>query len=328
MKKFLGFLVFILLLNGCDDGNFVTEKINLEAALVKTCDAAFFYKTKGNEAMFFKINTITNYFTNEITPENEPKIITIPSQASLTYRIYDGDVTAASICDSPAPLTPNPTLEWVATSGRIEITTTIIYKAADPLTGAVLIDKYNHNIVLKDVTFLKPDGTNQFYETFTFGDYTTPITALNLNYNKDNIHQCASSNTIYNATTNPIEALIIKNIDPTLLAISNLGIAKTGIVSNTTNLVNVRHLKTAITTTTNDSYFCGNTFPISPELDQEWTAINGVSGVSGIIEVTTTSNVPNAYLHSIRLKKVTFKKDNSTFYFGDDILIGELLITN
>lgn len=330
MKKFLSFLVFIFVLNGCDDGNFVTEEINLEDALVKTCDATFFYKTKGNEAMYFKINDGNDYFKNEITLENEPRTITIPSEASVTYRVYDGTVTTESICNSPAPLSPNPTVEWVATSGRIEITTTILYKAADPITGAVLIDKYNHNIVFKDVTFLKPDGTNQVYETFSFGDYTTPNTVLNLGFNKDNIHQCASSNTLYNASNNPIEALLIKNIDPALLATTNLGFAKTGLVSGTSNVVTIRQLMAAIAPGTNDSYFCGATFPTTPELKQEWTAVAGVTNVSGIIEVTTTSNVPNAYLHSIRLKGVTFKKNNSTstFYYGNDILIGELLITN
>jgi hypothetical protein len=330
MKKFLGFLVFILVLNGCDDGNFVTEEINLEDALVKTCDASFFYKTKGNEAMYFKITDGNDYFKNEITPENEPRVITIPSEASVTYRVYDGEVTTTSICSTPAPLSPSPTLEWIATSGRIEISTTIIYKVADPVTGAVLIDKYNHNIVFKDVNFLKPDGTNQVYETFSFGDYTTPNLGLNLNFNKDNIHQCVSSNTLYNATNGATEALLIKNIDPALLATTNLGVTKIGLASNTTNVVTIRQLMSAIALGTNDSYFCGTTFPTTPELKQEWTAVAGVANVSGIIEVTTTSNVPNAYLHSIRLKGVTFQKNNSasTFYFGNDILIGELLITN
>jgi hypothetical protein len=38
-----------------------------------------------------------------------------------------------------------------------------------------LVSGYNHNIVFKNITFAKSNGT-QVYETFPFGDYVTSAT--------------------------------------------------------------------------------------------------------------------------------------------------------
>jgi hypothetical protein len=59
-------------------------------------------------------------------------------------------------------------------------------------------------------------------------------------------------------------------------------------------------------------------------VNEEWVAQPGVTGTSGIIEVTTTTN-GTGYLHTIKLKGVTFQKGNNTFYYGNDILYGNLL---
>ena len=75
-----------------------------------------------------------------------------------------------------------------------------------------------------------------------------------------------------------------------------------------------------------DAYFCATTTPTTPTLTQEWKAVDGVATVSGIIEVSTAT-FGTGFQHTIRLKKVTFKKGNSTFYYGDDILYGSF-ITN
>jgi hypothetical protein len=62
-------------------------------------------------------------------------------------------------------------------------------------------------------------------------------------------------------------------------------------------------------------------------INQQWTAVSGVTAVSGIIEVTTTTNGPTAFKHTIVLKKVTLKVE-STFLLGDNYAYGDLLTTN
>jgi hypothetical protein len=68
--------------------------------------------------------------------------------------------------------------------------------------------------------------------------------------------------------------------------------------------------------------------PDYPPIKELWIAQNGIANESGIIEVTTTTNGPNSFLHTIVVKAVTFQKGNSTFYFGNAILLGNLLTTN
>jgi hypothetical protein len=72
----------------------------------------------------------------------------------------------------------------------------------------------------------------------------------------------------------------------------------------------------------------GATTPATPLINQQWTAVSGVTAVSGIIEVTTTTNGPTAFKHTIVLKKVTLKSGNSTFLLGDNYVYGDLLTTN
>ncbi len=321
MKKILGLLVFIVVLNGCDDGDLKIATINFDSVAANSCGETI-YKINGKEALFLKIPASENAFLNEATAVGSPRIKIIGGNTSVTYRTYTGDVTEASLCNTPSPISPNATEEWTATSGTIEISTIPVYSAPDATTGATKIIKYIHNIVFKNLVFAKPGG-NQVYESFTFGEYSTTPTSLPLNINPDNVQICPSNQLVYNAQPGGIEGMFIQNFDANLLSTVNLGVAKTALISSTSNKLVYRLFKTALTTTSAD-YFCSLVFPATPEVDEEWIAKDGITGVSGIIEVTTTTN-GSGFLHTIRLKAVTFQKGNSSFYFGDDILFGSLL---
>lgn len=324
MKKFLGLLVFGLLLNGCDDGNVTVDTINFDKVQANLC-GDIVYKLNSNEALFMKIPASQNAFKNEISLVNTPQVFTIGGDIQVRYRAYNGTVSSSNICpDVIQPITPIATEEWIATAGTIEITTTAVYSVPDAITNATKILKYNHNIIFKNIKFAKPDGSNQVYDIFSFGDYLTTATSLPFNFDPALVAKCASGNKIYNVATSRIESLLIENIDPTL--INSTIETRTQLINATTNKVVYRYYKTTVPLPISD-YFCGTTTPTTPVIDQEWTAVAGVSNVSGIIEVTTTVFAGNTRKHTIKLKKVTFKKGNDTFYYGDDILYGEL-ITN
>ena len=321
MKKFLGLLFFIVVLNGCDDGDLKIVNVNFDSIVAASCGETI-YKINGNEALFIKIPATENAFLNDATLVNSPRIKTIGSGISVTYRAYNGNITAANICDTPSPISPNAIEEWVATSGTIEITTIPVYSTPNVTTGATKITKYIHNIVFKNIVFSKPGG-DQVYESFAFGEYSTTPATLPLTINPDNVGVCPSNQLVYNVSTSGIEGMFIQNFDPVLLATTDLGVAKTALISSTNNKLVYRLFKTALTTA-NANYFCASTLPTTPEVNEEWIAKTGVSNVSGIIEVITTTN-GSGFLHTIRLKAVTFQKGNSTFYLGDDILYGSLL---
>jgi hypothetical protein len=325
MKKYLGLLFLILLLNGCDDGDVTVESINFDDVNASTC-GNILYKIEDNQALFVRIPASYNAFENEITPVGTPDIIPIGGEVEVRYRTYNGNVTSSNICpDVIQPIFPVAVAEWNAIGGFIEIATTPIYATPDPVTGATKLVKYNHNIVFKPITFSKPVG-QQRYDEFPFGDFTTDATLLALDFPLDNADLCPSQTTLYNVANSRIEAMFIQNLDPALLSTTNLNVPKSGLISSTANKLSFRLFETALPLDGNADYFCAPTLPAAPTVKEEWFAENGVSNVSGIIEVTTTSNVPNFVKHTIRLKGVTFRRGDNTFYYGNDILWGELIL--
>lgn len=320
MKRVLGLLVFVFALNGCDDGNLIQEDITFEdIAATQSCTTNnIIFKLKEKEALLLEIPATS--FVNEPSITGAPSIIDISTTNRVVYRFYNGVVSNDNICETIAPATPIVTDQWTATAGKIQLFTTAI-KTLNTTENSTRITGYNHNIVFKNITFAKNNGT-QVYETFPFGDYVTSATTLPFLFDKT-VEKCSSSNLVYNYTSS--EALTL-DIDPSLIvnAVTPLNSPRTGIIGTTSNILSYR-LFTGLLTA---DYFCGATTPATPTINQQWDAISGVIGVSGSIEVTTTTNGPNAFKHTIVLKKVTLKKGNSDFLLGDNYIYGDLLTTN
>lgn len=321
MKKILSLIFLSVLFQSCDDGDLTVEKIDFADVTASSCGETI-YKLNGNEALYLKIPASFNAFQNETTLDEQPRVIPIGGSVSVTYRAYNGRPSAANICETPGPISPAATAEWIATAGSIEIKTIAIY-SVDETTGATRISRYSHRIVFKNIIFSKPEGT-QIYDTFDFGEFSTTATTFPFNFSADDLKICPTNNVLYNARTNGIEGISIQNFDANLLSTNNLGVPKTGLLSSSTNTLTYRLFDTALTVSDNANYFCVGTFPDFPPTTAIWTAQNGVADVSGIIEVTTTTN-GTGYLHTIILKRVTFQKGNDTFYFGDSIVLGNLL---
>lgn len=319
MKRVFGLLAFMLALNGCNDGNLIQEDINFEDIATQSCTSNdIIFKLKEKEALLLEIPASS--FVNESSTVGSPVTIYISSSNRVVYRFYDGVVALNNICETIAPATPIVTDQWSATAGKIQIFTTAV-KTLNATENSTRITGYSHNIVFKNITFAKNNGT-QVYETFPFGDYVTSTTTLPFLFDKT-VQKCSSSNLVYNSTSS--EALTL-DIDPSLIvnAVTPLNSPRTGIIGTSTNVLSYR-LFTGLLT---GDYFCGSTTPATPAISQQWDAINGVSGVSGTIEVTTTTNGPSAFKHTIVLKKVTLKKGNSSFLLGDNYTYGDLLTTN
>lgn len=319
MKKVVGLLFFLFVLNSCDDGNLVQEDITFENTATQSCSTNnIIYKLKDKEALILEIPESS--FINEPTLEGSPRIINISSTNRVVYRFYNGAVSANNICETIPPATPIVTDQWNATDGTIQIITSAV-KNTDATTGRTKITGYNHNVVFKNITFAKNNGT-QVYETFPFGDYVTTATTLPFGFD-ETVEQCSSSKQIYNYTSS--EALTL-DIDPDLIKneITPLNSPRTRVIGTSINKLVYRLYSNGVLT---PDYFCNATLPILPSISQEWIAESGVTNVSGIVEVTT-SKVLETYVHTIVLKKVTFTKGNSDFTLGDSYTYGELITTN
>ena len=319
MKRVASLLVLALLLNSCDDGNLTLETIDFSTATTQKCTTNnnIIFKLKEKESLLLDIPESS--FINEPSLINTPLLLDINTTNRVVYRFYNGTVASPTICESIPPATPIVTDQWIATAGKIEIFTTAV-KVTNATDNSTKITGYNHNIVFKNITFAKSSGT-QVYETFAFGDYVTSATSLPFGFDKT-LEQCPTSKQIYD--NNSSEALIL-DIDPTLIVNSAtpLNTPRTGLISATINKLTYRLFSGLLTS----SYFCTTTVPTTPAISEEWIAVAGVTNVSGIVEVTTTS-FGTGFKHTIVLKNVTMKKGNNDFKLGDNYIYGELLTAN
>lgn len=324
MKRVFSLLFFVLILNGCDDGDLTLETIDFEAATTQSCsDNNIIYKLKESEALLLEIPKTT--FVNE--PSNIdsatgyyiPTVIDIDNSTNrVVYRFYNGKVTSENICNTIPPATPYVTDQWVATSGKIEITTTT-QTSVGSIPGSTVITGYNHHIVFKNITFAKKNGT-QVYETFVFGDYVTPATPLPFAFDKT-VEQCLVTKDVYNYSNS--ESLVLEKLDATLIvnAETPVNTPRTAVIGSAKNKLTYRLYNGLLT----PSYFCNLTTPVLPTISEEWNAVAGVANVSGIIEVTTIKSGTTAFKHTIIIKNATLMKGNSTFKLGDVYNYGELI---
>lgn len=319
MKRVFSLLFFVLLLNGCDDGNLTLETIDFEDAATQTCsDNDIIYKLKESEALLLEIPKTT--FANEPTDPSSPIVLDINNTSNrVIYRFYDGIVSSENICNTIPPAKPYITDQWTATSGKIEITTTTITSTGS-IAGSTVITGYNHRIVFKNITFAKTNGT-QVYETFVFGDYITSATPLPFGFDKT-AEQCSNTKQVYNYNSG--ESFTLDNLDPNLIANieTPVNTPKTALIGDVKNKLTYRIFTNGILT---PSYFCNLIPPPLPTVSEEWNGAKGVENISGIIEVSTIKSGTTAFKHTIVIKNATLKKGNSSFKLGDVYTYGDLI---
>jgi hypothetical protein len=322
MKKVISLLVLVLFINACDDGNLTQEDISFNAVAVQSCSTNnILYKINSQESLLLQI-PFSN-FTNEPTTTGIPTSINIDNSTyRVLYRNYNGAVISDNICNIIPPATPTVNEQWTGTSGKIQITTTAV-KTTNATTNSTTITGYNHNIVFKNISFAKVNGT-QVYESFAFGDFVTSATTLTFGFDKI-LDQCSSTKDVYDYSSS--ESFTLSNIDASLIVNTETpsGSPRTALIGSNSNVLSYRLFTGGIITA---NYFCNTTTPTTPNVNQKWDAVSGVTGVSGIIEVTTIKNGTSAYKHTIVLKNVTLKKGNSTFKLGDTYTYGDLTTLN
>jgi len=325
MKKYASLLLFALLLNGCDDGDLTVDTIDFDEVASASCDPltnTLIYKLKPQESLL--LNMPEGKILDEPTTVDAPLTYDIDNiNYRVFYRAYDGTVAKENICGSIPPKTPNVTEEWIATAGKIEIATNAIYKDPAPTDGHTEIVGYNHNIVFRNITFLKPAGP-QVEAEYVFGDYQTVVTPVVVTFlEPENAKYCDVLRKVYN--NNTANSLVIENLDKSLIVneATPVGKPRTSVVNlngNTNNLF-YRTYNGNLPAPTNINYYCLENTPTSPTVKDTWVGEAGVANVSGIIEVTTTNSL-NVFKHQVVLKNVTLKKGNSSFKLASNFVLG------
>ncbi|TPG43934.1 hypothetical protein [Flavobacterium pectinovorum] len=314
MKKYASLLFFALLLNGCDDGDLKVDTIDFNTVASTNCDTTntLLYKIKDRESLLLQlapsslINNPTLLDTLTYNIDN--------SNFRVLYRAYDGAVGVPNICGIIPPKTPNVIEEWVGTQGKIQITTTQITSVPSEVDGSTRVTGYNHSIVFKNITFLKPSGP-QVEQEYVFGDFKITITPTPITFAKpEEAGECPDLKQVYNY--NAAFYIMLQNFDPTLFVneATPAGHPRTRDITATQNNVVYRTL-TGVAL--NKDYFCQVTTPTNPAVKETW------NGTNGTVEVTTQI-AGNLVQHTIVIKDVTLVKGNSSFKLGNNFAMGTI----
>ncbi|MDI1255891.1 MAG: hypothetical protein PSV16_07300 [Flavobacterium sp.] len=328
MKKFLFLFLVVFALNGCNDGDLEVESFDFSTVNTQKCNLGstdptqfYLFKVNGKEALIIQIPEAD--FPNIVTPEGAPRSYDIAGSIKVIYRLYDADINTETICSAIPSSTPNVVSEWNAIGGTIEVTTSAV-NPINETTGATVITKYSHTITFKNIVFDRGNGTEQNNDSITFGTYETPALQP-VAFDNIDINDCASNNLLFKYSG--LQALTL-NLDAATYAdlfaneVTTTDAPRTALIS-ATNKLNYRVFETGLTL----DYFCATTTPTTPVLKEIWEGETGVDGVSGIIEVETTTNGPN-FVHTIRFKNVTYKNNATTpleFSLGTNYLFGEFV---
>jgi len=316
MRKYASLLLFAFLLNGCDDGDITVDNVDFSTITNSascTDENLLVYKLKTQESLLLQVPE--NTFPENPTPIDVPNQYNIDNSAyRLVYRGYDGTIAGTYICSLIPPTSPKVIDEWYAKSGLIEIET--VQTATEPdANNATRINGYSHNIIIKNVTY-SVSGVDVTVPEIVFGDFSTKLeTTLDLTFD-ETAAQCTTSGQIYNfivsgaaITIDAVESGLIQN------TVTPLNQPRTAVIGATNNKLLYRVYNSTLT----EDYFCQTTTPSTPSLKETWT---GATDTNGSIEVTTTTDGPNAFKHTIVLKNVTLQKGNSSFRLGNTFAIG------
>ncbi len=322
MKRIISILTLLFIINACDDGNVTVDAIDFSEGNVLKCGLKdVLYKVKDNQMLFIEIPS--SNFTSEPTLTGAPLEVPITGTVKVVYRKYSSNVTSDNLCPTVPDGIPNQIEQWDATSGIIQITVTPIYTVTNAVTNQTKITSYKYYITLKNTTFLKPDGSTQLYGDgngmFVFGNYTVTATPPALGFDEV-VDKSSCDNRIFNFGTSEAMILDVGANFPTLFANEVTTTPRTALLSDINKLFYKQYANTVT-----DANFCP-TLTTTPAIVSDWSGVDGVEGVSGTIEVSTTT-LGSGFQHTIHFKKVSLKKGNNTFYLGDDYVYGSF-VTN
>ena len=333
MKRFFAFLLAILVLSGCDDGELTQVSFEFDDASAKPCGTGspdfFIYKTQDRRTLIVQLPETS--FENEISVDQTTPPLQLAINGSnirLIYREYSGEITDNTICSVVPPANPIVTQEREATSGKITITTTAILSEPNA-NGATQITNYLHTLVFTDLVFDLGDNTTQINEAITQVTFQTLATGFTNFSNLTGVKSC-TNNGVNDATFlfkyQNDQALILdlSDSDAAFLFSNEPGPKKRYFSSET--ILTHAFFNTS-TVFLNDAFFCSNPTPVTPPVIDSFTAEDGVTDISGIIEVTSLQSV-NGFKHTIVLKKVRLVKGTLKRELGNEFIFGEFETSN
>lgn len=323
---FLSIVSFLFF--SCEDGEILVESFDFTNSTTQTCNQNtsnfFIYRLSTNEALIIRMPESTfNYAVTPLEASNELDPISVEGSAiDVVYRLYNGAVSTSTLCSTLPAISPIVTEEWTATSGNIRVVTNVtkISNAGINSPNATKINGYNHEIELRGITFVKPDGTEVFYDVLTFGSYQTAAANTLSDEFPDSPTKCNNTTNVKLYKTSTNQAIVLEV--PTSLFPNEITAANTPRVAYFDSQNTFKYLIFE-EVLANDTAFCAGTF----DLAETWLAQDGnATTQSGRIEVTTIQS-SEGFEHTIVLKKAVMMRGDVEFTFGDAYTLGTFKLT-
>lgn len=329
MKRFFALLLLTVLFSSCDDGDLTQVTFEFDDTSATACGTGtgdfFIFKTQDKRALIIQLpeSSFQNRLSADLTTQPAPLVIN-GSSVRLIYREYSGDVTEGTICSVVPAADPVVIDEREATEGKITITTTALKSVADA-NGVTRITGYLHTLVFTDLKFDLGDGNNQINESFTQITYETVATPFTNFSGLSGVFKCGNdAGFLFKFADKQALVLDLSDADAAFLFSNEAG-TKTLLFSDDSTLSHLFYDTTLAFLS--EGYFCSNPTPGTPPVIDAFTAVNGVTNVSGIIEVTSLAS-DNGFKHTIVLKNVRLAKGSLNRELGNEYLFGEIETTN
>jgi len=168
MKKLILFFVLFAGLS-CNDGDLDISSFEFEDE-VSICGTTQYtlYRLSTDEQREALIVTLTNQQIRKDEDIVVPVSVTENGDFTVTYRLFEDQVTSDYFCAAVPPVEPKVQKDWRGVSGTIVIENQPVYD-----TEEENIIGWNHYVVLIDVVLRVDDQELKLDETFLFGTAET-----------------------------------------------------------------------------------------------------------------------------------------------------------
>ncbi len=159
MKRLFVLLIITILFQSCDDGDVIITTFDFDDAALKTCGSVgnyVFYKenTQVFESLSLRLGT-----TDSIYKDPGIKIYELSDNTSfVNYRSYNGPLGSNYFCSSIPPTSPKIESNYLAVSGKAEVTVTFDYE--EPA-----YKKQENPVIAKKTPFKEENSSSQFRST-------------------------------------------------------------------------------------------------------------------------------------------------------------------
>ncbi|WP_310991688.1 hypothetical protein [Aequorivita marina] len=162
MKRFLALFLFAtLFFQSCDDGDIIVTTFNFDDAPLKECGTVgnyVFYKLNpdAKESLSLKLAVTDSLYKEEGIAEYALN----GTSFFMNYRNYDAPLGTDYFCSSIPPTTPAVTVDYLAQSGDVFVTTTFIYDDNDGVPEEFEADGDTDGDGIPDIYDADDDGDN------------------------------------------------------------------------------------------------------------------------------------------------------------------------